>query len=167
MFNRSEIIETISMIEQENLDIRTITMGISLRDCAAERSAVSRQRIYDKITRLADKLVRTGEDIEREFGIPIINKRISVTPVAMVAESSDETNYARFAETLDAAAKAVGVNFIGGFSALVHKATPRETIGWCRPLPRLWPAPTASAPRSTWPPPRPASTWTRCVRWAW
>jgi hypothetical protein len=121
MFNRSEIIETISMIEQENLDIRTITMGISLRDCAAERSAVSRQRIYDKITRLADKLVRTGEDIEREFGIPIINKRISVTPIAMVAESSDETNYARFAETLDAAAKAVGVNFIGGFSALVHK----------------------------------------------
>jgi uncharacterized protein (UPF0210 family) len=121
MFNRSEIIETISMIEQENLDIRTITMGISLRDCAAETSAVSRRRIYDKITRYADKLVRTGEEIEREFGIPIINKRISVTPIAMVAESSDETNYARFAETLDEAAKAVGVNFIGGFSALVHK----------------------------------------------
>ena len=89
MFNRNEIIETISMIEQENLDIRTITMGISLRDCAAESSAVSRKRIYDKITRYAEKLVKTGEDIEREFGIPIINKRIAVTPVSMVAESSD------------------------------------------------------------------------------
>jgi uncharacterized protein (UPF0210 family) len=121
MFNRNEIIETISMIEQENLDIRTITMGISLRDCAAESSAVSRRRIYEKVTRYAEKLVRTGDDIEREFGIPIINKRISVTPISMVAESSDETNYARFAETLDEAAKAVGVNFIGGFSALVHK----------------------------------------------
>jgi hypothetical protein len=121
MFNLKEIVETISMIEEENLDIRTITMGISLRDCAAESSAVSRRRIYDKITRCAEKLVRTGDDIEREFGIPIINKRIAVTPISMVAESSDETNYARFAETLDEAAKAVGVNFIGGFSALVQK----------------------------------------------
>lgn len=121
MFNRAEIIETINMIEQENLDIRTITMGISLRDCAAESSEVSRRRIYDKITRHAEKLVRVGDDIEREFGIPIIHKRISVTPISIVAESSDETNYSRFAETLDEAAKAVGVNFIGGFSALVHK----------------------------------------------
>ena len=121
MINENEIFETIRMIDQENLDIRTITMGISLRDCAAETSAASRRRIYDKITRRAEHLVRTGEAIERDFGIPIINKRISVTPIAMVAESSDETNYARFAETLDAAAKAVGVNFIGGFSALVHK----------------------------------------------
>ena len=121
MFNRNEILETVSMIEEQNLDIRTITMGISLRDCGAESSAVSRRRIYDKITRCAEKLVRTGEDIEREFGIPIINKRISVTPISLVAESSDESNYARFAETLDEAAAAVGVNFIGGFSALVHK----------------------------------------------
>lgn len=126
MINENEIFETIRMIDQENLDIRTITMGISLRDCAAESSAVSRQRIYDKITRRAEHLVKTGEAIERDFGIPIINKRISVTPIAMVAESSDETNYARFAETLDAAAKMVGVNFIGGFSALVHKG---YTIG--------------------------------------
>jgi len=121
MFNRNEIVETITMIEQENLDIRTITMGISLRDCSAESSAAARRRIYDKVTSRAGKLVQTGRDIEREFGIPIINTRISVTPISMVAESSDETDYARFAETLDAAAKAVGVNFIGGFSALVHK----------------------------------------------
>jgi uncharacterized protein len=121
MINRYEIFETIRMIERENLDIRTITMGISLRDCAAETSASSRRRIYDKITRYAEHLVKTGEDIEREFGIPIINKRISVTPIALVAESSDEKNYANFARTLDEAAKTVGVNFIGGFSALVHK----------------------------------------------
>ncbi len=121
MINRNEIFETMRMIEEQNLDIRTITMGISLRDCAAETSAVSRRRIYDKITRYAENLVKTGEAIEREFGIPIINKRISVTPIAMVAESSDETNYANFARTLDDAAKTVGVNFIGGFSALVHK----------------------------------------------
>ncbi len=121
MINRNEIFETMRMIEEQNLDIRTITMGISLRDCAAESSAVSRRRIYDKITRYAENLVKTGEAIEREFGIPIINKRISVTPIAMVAESSDETNYANFARTLDEAAKTVGVNFIGGFSALVHK----------------------------------------------
>lgn len=121
MLNTREISETIRMIDEQNLDIRTITMGISLRDCAAETSAASRRRIYDKITRCAEHLVKTGEAIEREFGIPIINKRISVTPIAIVAESSDETNYARFAETLDAAAKTVGVNFIGGFSALVHK----------------------------------------------
>jgi uncharacterized protein (UPF0210 family) len=121
MINRNEIIETISMIDEENLDIRTITMGISLRDCASESSKRSQIRIYDKITRLAQNLVRTGENIEREFGIPIINKRISVTPIALVAESSDETNYAEFARILDKAAKEVGVNFIGGFSALVHK----------------------------------------------
>lgn len=121
MFNRNEIAETISMIDEENLDIRTITMGISLRDCAAESSKVSRQRIYDKVTRRAEHLVRTGEAIEREFGIPIIHKRIAVTPIAMVAESSDEQNYATFAETMDKAAHEVGVNFIGGFSALVHK----------------------------------------------
>lgn len=125
MINRYEIFETIRMIERENLDIRTITMGISLRDCSAETSAVSRRRIYDKIARYAEHLVRTGEEIEREFGIPIINKRISVTPIALVAESSDETNYANFARTLDEAAKTVGVNFIGGFSALVHKGYTR------------------------------------------
>lgn len=135
MFNRNEIIETIQMIEQENLDIRTITMGISLRDCAAESSFTSRRRIYEKITRYAEKLVRTGEDIEREFGIPIINKRISVTPISLVAESSDELDYARFAETLDQAAKAVGVNFIGGFSALVHKGYTKGDRALVRALP--------------------------------
>ncbi len=121
MFNVNEILETINMISEENLDIRTITMGISLRDCASDSGKIARQRIYDKIVRNAHNLVKTGEDIERDFGIPIINKRISVTPIALIAESSDEENYAVYAKVLDDAAKAVGVNFIGGFSSLVHK----------------------------------------------
>jgi len=121
MFNGNEILETIYMISQENLDIRTITMGISLRDCASDSARTSCRKIYDKISRYAQNLVKTGEDIERDFGIPIINKRISVTPVALVAESSDADNYAVFAKAMDDAAKNVGVNFIGGFSALVHK----------------------------------------------
>lgn len=121
MIKPFEIIETIKMIQEENLDIRTITMGISLRDCVSHDGNVTRRKIYDKITRLAKNLVKVGEDIEREYGIPIINKRISVTPISLIAESSDEDNYVKFAETLDKAADEVGVNFIGGFSALVHK----------------------------------------------
>ena len=109
------------MIQEEHLDIRTITMGISLRDCCHGDGNVARQKIYDKITRLAENLVKVGQDIETEYGIPIINKRISVTPISLIAESCDEENYVKFAETLDAAADTVGVNFIGGFSALVHK----------------------------------------------
>ncbi len=121
MIKPFEIIETIKMIQEENLDIRTITMGISLRDCSCSSGSASRERIYDKITKNAQNLVKVGEDIEKEYGIPIINKRISVTPISLVAESSDEDNYVKFAQTLDKAADTVGVNFIGGFSALVHK----------------------------------------------
>jgi len=121
MINAMEIIETIKMIQEENLDIRTITMGISLRDCIHPDSKVACDKIYDKITRKAANLVKVGEDIEREFGIPIINKRISVTPISLIAECSDEESYLKYAQALDRAADAVGVNFIGGFSALVHK----------------------------------------------
>lgn len=121
MINSGEIIQTIEMIDQQHLDIRTITMGISLRDCAHSDIRVSCEKIYDKITKAAGDLVRTGEDIEREFGIPIVNKRISVTPIALVAESSESSDYVPYADALDRAAKEVGVNFIGGFSALVHK----------------------------------------------
>ncbi|MGA1844264.1 MAG: PFL family protein [bacterium] len=119
--NPREIIETIRMIEAENLDIRTITMGISLKDCADSSGDAARKRIYDKITYYAENLVRVGDDIALEYGIPIINKRISVTPMSIVAEASDDEDYIAFAKIMDAAAKAVGVNFIGGFSALVHK----------------------------------------------
>ena len=116
-----QILETIKMIEEEKLDIRTITMGISLLDCIDSDGEKARQKIYEKITRLAKDLVKVGDEITSEFGIPIINKRISVTPISLIAGASDDKDYVEFAKTLDAAAKAVGVNFIGGFSALVQK----------------------------------------------
>ena len=121
MLNRNDILETISMIDQQHLDIRTITMGISLLSCSDPDPKAACRKIYDKITRSAEGLVRTGEEIEREFGIPIVNKRISVTPMALVAAASETADYVPFAVALDAAARATGVNFIGGFSALVQK----------------------------------------------
>ena len=121
MLNRGDILETINMIDQQHLDIRTITMGISLLSCADPDPKAACRKIYDKITRCAENLVRTGEEIEREFGIPIVNKRISVTPMALVAAASETEDYVPFAAALDAAAKSTGVNFIGGFSALVQK----------------------------------------------
>ena len=121
MLNQKEILSTIEMIAQQHLDIRTITMGISLLDCADPDAGRACSKIYDKITRRAEKLVSVGEDIEREFGIPIVNKRISVTPIALVAAASDTQNFSAFAAAMDRAALTTGVNFIGGFSALVHK----------------------------------------------
>ncbi len=121
MLNQKEILSTIEMIDQQHLDIRTITMGISLLSCCDPDPERACGKIYDKITRCAENLVRTGEDIEREFGIPIVNKRISVTPIALVAGASVTNDYVPFAAALDRAAKTTGVNFIGGFSALVQK----------------------------------------------
>lgn len=121
MLNSKEIFDTLNMIDQQHLDVRTITMGISLLDCCDADSKVACEKIYNKITRRAAHLVQVGEDIEREFGIPIVNKRISVTPMALVAGASACESYVPFAQAMDAAAKAVGVNFIGGFSALVQK----------------------------------------------
>ena len=121
MLNTKDILETIHMIQDENLDIRTITMGISLLDCADSDIDRMCDKIYDKICRYAGNLVKTGEDIEAEYGIPIINKRISVTPAAMVAAACPDKNPVKIAHALDKAAKQVGVNFLGGFSALVHK----------------------------------------------
>ena len=121
MINTAEILETIHMIRQENLDIRTITMGISLLDCASEDTDRLCGRIYDKITKKAERLVRTGEEIEKQYGVPIVNKRVSVTPVSLIGGARSPADYVRLAETLDRAAKTLGVNFIGGFSALVEK----------------------------------------------
>jgi uncharacterized protein (UPF0210 family) len=122
-FSAQEIIETIRMVQMENLDIRTITMGISLRDCAHPDLPVVADRVYDKICRLASRLVPVGEEIARDYGIPIINKRLSVTPIALVAESTGAGDYTVVARAMDRAAREVGVNFIGGFSALVQKGT--------------------------------------------
>ncbi|MBQ2228407.1 MAG: DUF711 family protein, partial [Firmicutes bacterium] len=121
MLNQKEILSTLQMIDQQHLDIRTITMGISLFSCADEDPAKACQKIYDKICRYAQNLVQVGEDIESEFGIPIVNKRISVTPMALIAAASDTEDYVPFAKAMDEAAKTCGVNFIGGYSALVQK----------------------------------------------
>ncbi|MBQ3044784.1 MAG: PFL family protein [Clostridia bacterium] len=121
MLNARDILETITMIQDEHLDVRTITMGISLLDCCHSDIDIMCERVYDKITRYAKDLVKTGEQIEKEFGIPIINKRISVTPAAMILASCDNKDAVKLAKTLERAAVACGVNFLGGFSALVQK----------------------------------------------
>ncbi len=121
MLNLSDILYTQDMIDKRHLDIRTITMGISLMDCADPDIKVCARKIYDKITRRAENLVKTGEEIEWEFGIPIVNKRISVTPMALIGNACTADNYVPLAIAMDEAAKTCGVNFIGGFSALVQK----------------------------------------------
>ena len=121
MISSNDILETIRMIRQEHLDVRTITMGISLFDCAASDISSACDRIYDKICKKAEKLVETGNEIEKEYGIPIIHKRISVTPISLIAAASRTTNAVPFAMALQKAADTCGVNFIGGFSALVQK----------------------------------------------
>ena len=121
MLNQSDVLQTQDMIDKQHLDIRTITMGISLVDCCDPDLTSCCKKIYEKITRCAKNLVQVGEQIEAEFGIPIVNKRISVTPISIVAGACQTDSYVEIAKTLDAAAKACGVNFIGGFSALVQK----------------------------------------------
>ena len=121
MINTADILETIHMIRQENLDIRTITMGISLFDCVSDDKRRLCGNIYDKITKKAERLVQTGEEIEKEYGIPIVNKRVSVTPVSLIGGAHGGDTYVEIAKTMDRAAKTLGINFIGGYSALVEK----------------------------------------------
>ena len=131
MINFFEVNETNKMIEQENLDVRTITMGISLMDCIDSDIEKVNEKIYNKIKKYAANLVETGEEISREFGIPVVNKRISVTPIALIGGAACKTidDYVSIAKTLDKVATEVGVNFIGGFSALVSKGmTPSEEL---------------------------------------
>ncbi|MBD5806707.1 PFL family protein [Limosilactobacillus walteri] len=119
--NSQQIYETSHMISNENLDVRTITMGISLLDCIDSDSDVACQKIYDKITTKAKDLVKVGQQIETEYGIPIANKRVTVTPIALIAAASHDRDYVKYAKTLDKAAKTLGIDFIGGYSALVQK----------------------------------------------
>ena len=130
MLNASEIFSTINMIKDQKLDIRTITMGLSLLECAGENTP---QKVYDLVTRRAEHLVEAGEDIEREFGIPIVNKRISVTPVSLIL--SDRTDPVEVAVSLDHAAETTGVNFIGGYSALVQKGATKNDLKLIRSIP--------------------------------
>lgn len=138
MINISEVIETNKMIEHENLDVRTITLGISLLDCADTRLDVLCDNIYRKITRLGRDLVSTGEDISREYGIPIVNKRVAITPIALVGGSACQTpdDYVRIARTLDRAAREIGINFLGGYSAVVSKGMSRSDELLIRSIPQ-------------------------------
>ena len=121
MINFNEVNETIQMLDNQHLDVRTVTMGISLFDCADSSMEKACQRIYDKICTKAEHLVQKCEAIENTYGIPIVNKRISVTPIAHIASASRCNDLVPFAQILEKAAQTVGVNFLGGFSALVHK----------------------------------------------
>ena len=125
MVNISDILETVNMIKQENLDIRTITMGISLFDCISDDQKRLETKIYDKITKSAQNLVKTADELEATYGIPIINKRVSVTPISLVGACADRDGYVRLAKVLERAADEVGINFIGGFGALVQKGMTR------------------------------------------
>ncbi len=136
MLNQKEILSTIEMIDQQHLDIRTITMGISLLSCCDPDPRRACGKIYEKICRCAEKLVQTGCDIEAEFGIPIVNKRISVTPMALVAGASETEDYVPFALALDKAAQSCGVNFIGGYSALVQKGMTKADERLIRSIPQ-------------------------------
>ena len=138
MINIYEVVETNNMIEKENLDVRTITMGISLLDCIDSDLARVKQKIYDKIYEAAKDLVRVGEEISGEYGIPIVNKRISVTPIALVGGAACKTaaDFAELAETLDEVAHKVGVNFIGGYSALVSKGMTKADELLIRSIPQ-------------------------------
>ncbi len=135
MLNQKEILSTIEMIDQQHLDIRTITMGISLLSCCDPDPKRACEKVYEKICRCAENLVKTGQDIEDEFGIPIVNKRISVTPMALVAGASETEDYVPFALALDKAAQSCGVNFIGGYSALVQKGMTQADERLIRSIP--------------------------------
>ena len=136
LMNSSEIIQTIRMIDQQHLDVRTVTMGINLLDCADRDIRRCGEKIYDKLCKTAERLVPVCCDIEQEFGIPIVNKRISVTPISLVAASCASADYEILAGFMDRAAKAVGVNFIGGFSALCQKGLTESDLRLIRSIPR-------------------------------
>jgi len=135
MINTADILETINMIRQENLDIRTITMGISLFDCVSDDKNRLLNNIYDKITKTARDLVKTGEQIEKEYGIPIVNKRVSVTPVSLIGGAMGEDVYTEIAKVLDKAALELGINFIGGYSALVEKGFTKGSLALINSIP--------------------------------
>ncbi|WP_250278611.1 PFL family protein [[Clostridium] colinum] len=135
MLTNYEIRETNKMIEESNLDVRTITMGISLLDCIDSDINKLKDKIYDKITKNAQNLVSVGEDISKEYGIPIVNKRISVTPIGLIGAGHKQQDFVEIAKTLDKAAQNIGVNFIGGYSALIEKGSTNSDINLVRSIP--------------------------------
>ena len=136
IISSADILETIEMIRNENLDIRTITMGISLYDCVSDDNDRLCKNLYDKITKTAENLVRTGEAIEKKYGIPIINKRVSLTPISLIGGNSDADGYVKIAKTLDRAANTLGINFIGGYGALVQKGMSKNAMALLDSIPQ-------------------------------
>ena len=160
MLNTNDILETIQMITDEHLDVRTVTMGISLLDCADPDGRKACEKIYRKITEKAKDLVKTAEDISATYGMPIVNKRISVTPIAMLLASAPDADPVWYAKTLDAAAKAVASTSSAAIRRWCTRAFPPGTSGSSAASRRRWPVRTTSAAASTLAPPRAASTWT-------
>ena len=146
MLNFNDILYTQDLIDKRHLDIRTITMGISLLDCTDTDVKACARKIYDKICKRAENLVKVGQDIEWEFGIPIVNKRISVTPIGIVGNSCEADSYVPLAIAMDEAAKTCGVNFIGGFQPWCKRAVPRVTGSLWTPSPKHWLLPIVSVP---------------------
>lgn len=136
MIHPEEVMETLNMLQSQKLDIRTITMGISLRGCSGGSVHDVGRKIFDRIVNKAERLVKVGEDIEREYGIPIVNKRVSVTPIALIAEGFSPDEMVVLGKYVDRAAEEVGVNFIGGFSALVHKGFTQGDLALIHAIPR-------------------------------
>ncbi|NMB09712.1 MAG: PFL family protein [Tissierellia bacterium] len=134
--DKNQILETIKMLDEQNLDVRTVTMGISLFDCISDDPKVTREKIYNKICTCAKDLVKVADETGRKYAIPIVNKRIAVTPISLIAGSSGEEDYVEFAKTLDKAAKTVGVDFIGGFTALAQKGLTKSDITLIKSLPK-------------------------------
>lgn len=137
MLNHSDIMQTIEMLDKQHLDIRTVTMGISLLDCSHPDISICAKRIYDKVAKYAKNLVRVGQEIEREFGIPIVNKRISVTPIALIADCCETDDILPLALALERAAMDCKVNFIGGYSALVHKGFTKGDLKLINSIPKV------------------------------
>lgn len=135
MLNTNDILETIKMIREENLDIRTVTMGISLFDCISDDPKRLEEKVYDKITTSAKRLVSVAEQLEKTYGIPIVNKRISVTPISLVGSGLSPEGFVRLAKVLDRAARELGVNFIGGYSALVQKGATKGAVALIESIP--------------------------------
>lgn len=158
----AEIAETRGMVEEQNLDIRTITMGVSLMGCGDENLDRMCTKIYDHVTHTAEHLVETAENLEREYGIPIVNKRVSVTPVAQIAACCKDEDLTPIAHALDRAAETLGIDYLGGFSALVQKGIGDADRRVIQSIPKRLPPPAASAPVSTSPACAPASTWMPC-----
>ena len=160
-----EILETVAMIRSENLDVRAVTMGISLADCSERDPHRTAERVHAKIVQRAGRLVKVAGEIEEKYGIPIVNKRVSVTPIAQVVGGDDPAAYVEVAHALDAAAEEIGIDFVGGFSAMVQKGFTRGDAALIERSQRRSALRSACAPRSTWRPRERGSTWTLSCGW--